>query len=101
MSVRAVISLMLTAAFVGLIFFLGWQGKTETQTFNLLVGALTGAALGHVLGYYFNTTESSGKKDDTILLQNKIAAGETPPPGSDAPAASVLVQAPAATAQGP
>ena len=85
MSVRAVISILLTAAFVGLIFLLAWQGKTDSETFNLLVGALTGAALGHVLGYYFNTTESSGKKDDTILLNSKIAAGERPPPGSDMP----------------
>jgi hypothetical protein len=96
MSVRAIISILLTVAFVGLIFFLAWQGKTDTQTFNLLVGALTGAALGHVLGYYFNTTESSGKKDDTILLQNKIAAGETPPPVEVPPKPAAIIPPPVA-----
>lgn len=95
MSVRAILGIILTVAFVLLIFYLAWQGKTETETFNLLVGALTGAALSHVLGYYFGTTESSGKKDDTIQLQTKIAAGETPPPGSDTP------PKPATVPQGP
>ncbi len=100
MSVRAIISILLTVAFVGLIFLLAWQGKTDTQTFNLLVGALTGAALGHVLGYYFNTTESSGKKDDTIALQTKIAAGETPPPSAP-PAPTPAPASPTAAPQGP
>jgi hypothetical protein len=78
MSVRAILGIILTVAFVLLIFYLAWQGKTETETFNLLVGALTGAALSHVLGYYFGTTESSQTKDDTIKIQAKTAAGDTP-----------------------
>ena len=98
MSVRAILGIILTTAFVALIFFLAWQGKTDTQTFNLLVGALTGAALSHVLGYYFGTTESSQTKDDTIKLQTKIAAGETPPPSAPpAPAPA----SPTAAPQGP
>jgi RsiW-degrading membrane proteinase PrsW (M82 family) len=80
MSVRAILGIILTVAFVLLIFYLAWQGKTETETFNLLVGALTGAALSHVLGYYFGTTESSQTKDDTIKIQAKTAAGDAPPP---------------------
>ncbi len=82
MNVRAVIGIMLTAAFVGLIFLLAWQGKTETSTFNLLVGAMTGAALGHVLGFYFGTTQSSNMKDDTINAMaggSEAAAAVVPP----------------------
>jgi hypothetical protein len=82
MSVRAIIAVMLTGAFVGLLFLLAWQGKTDSDTFNLLVGALTGAALGHVIGFYFGTTESSAVKDDTIKIQAKTAAGDTPPPAT-------------------
>jgi RsiW-degrading membrane proteinase PrsW (M82 family) len=85
MSVRAILGIILTVAFVLLIFYLAWQGKTETETFNLLVGALTGAALSHVLGYYFGTTESSQTKDDTIKLQAGRAAGDAPPPGAPLP----------------
>jgi ABC-type uncharacterized transport system permease subunit len=76
MSVRAILGVMLTGAFVGLIFLLAWQGKTDTQTFNLLVGAMTGAALGHVLGFYFGTTQSSNTKDDTI---NALSGGAAAP----------------------
>jgi RsiW-degrading membrane proteinase PrsW (M82 family) len=82
MSVRAILGIILTVAFVLLIFYLAWQGKTETETFNLLVGALTGAALSHVLGYYFGTTESSQTKDDTIKIQARTAAGDSPPPAT-------------------
>jgi RsiW-degrading membrane proteinase PrsW (M82 family) len=92
MSVRAILGIILTVAFVLLIFYLAWQGKTETETFNLLVGALTGAALSHVLGYYFGTTESSQTKDDTIKIQARTAAGDSPPPAPIPP--TVALQGP-------
>ena len=70
-----IIGMVILVAFFAYIFASIFIGKVDQQVLSILAGMV-----GLVVGYYFGSSKSSAKKDETI------AAMTTLPTGPDAPA---------------
>jgi hypothetical protein len=60
------IAFALVFAVVVLIFVMALTGKTETDTFKIMVGGLMTVGFSNVIGFYFGSSQGSKTKDDTI-----------------------------------
>lgn len=63
---QSVIAIGLVVAVIALVFVLALTGKTETDTFKIMVGGLMTVGFASVIGFYFGSSASSKTKDDTI-----------------------------------
>jgi hypothetical protein len=71
------IALGLVLAVIALIFVMALTGKTETDTFKIMVGGLMTVGFANVIGFYFGSSQGSKTKDDTInaaVIANKPPA---------------------------
>lgn len=66
LEIMPVIALILIVSFIALIFILVFMGKSDSDTFKLLVGALIGSGFTAITQYYFGSSKGSATKDDTI-----------------------------------
>lgn len=66
---RAAIALSLTFSMITLTFVLALKGP-ETDAFKVLLGAMLTVGFGSAIGWYFNSSAGSDKKD---LIQAKVA----------------------------
>lgn len=72
-----IISLIVTAAFVGVLIFAMIHGIQDNQTLQLLTGALI-QAFGMVISYWIGSSSSSKNKDAVIAQQAITAATAAP-----------------------
>jgi hypothetical protein len=86
-----ILALLLTLSIVGLIALLAFLGKTDTDTFKILVGGLMTVGFTNVIGFYFGSSAGSKSKDEVI---NSLATGT----GTGGPAAVVAAAKAAAPA---
>jgi hypothetical protein len=89
------IALILVISIVGLVFLLAITGKSDSDTFKILVGALMSVGFTNIVGFYFGSSQGSKDKDTALA---SIASGSvTFPAVTDAvevaapPAATVAV----------
>ena len=74
-----VLALLVTIAFIGLIFVLFVQGIPDPNksAFDIVLGLL-GGAMTQILNFYFGSSAGSAKKDETI--STALAAVSPPVP---------------------
>lgn len=74
-----VLAVLVTVAFVGLLFMLLVRGIPEANksAFDIVLGLLGGAVTA-ILNYYFGSSLSSAKKDDTIGAALNAASPAVP-----------------------
>jgi hypothetical protein len=63
---QSMLAIILVSAVIILMFVLAFTGKTETDTFKIMVGGLMTVGFASVIGFYFGSSSSSKTKDDTI-----------------------------------
>ncbi len=63
---QSFLAIALITAVVALIFVMALTGKTETDTFKIMVGGLMTVGFSNVIGFYFGSSQGSKTKDDTI-----------------------------------
>jgi hypothetical protein len=71
----SLIAATLVGAIVVLPYVMIATGKTDTDVFKVLVGALISVGLTNVVGFYFGSSASSKVKDETI---NTMASAGVP-----------------------
>lgn len=74
---QSFLALVLVIAVVALVFYLAIAGKTETDTFKIMVGGLMTVGFASVIGFYFGSSQGSKAKDDAI---SAMATNNNPPP---------------------
>jgi heme A synthase len=62
----AFIANVLVLSIVGLVFALVVTGKTDTDVFKVLVGALMSVGFTNIVGFYFGSSQGSKEKDTAI-----------------------------------
>ena len=78
--VQAFLAIAITLGFFGVIAVLMWRGEIAPGIKDILL-VLLGALLAswkELTGYFFGSSSSSAKKDDTIAEQAKNATEPTP-----------------------
>jgi Na+/citrate or Na+/malate symporter len=102
------LAVVLVCSIVGLVFLLAFLGKTDTDTFKILVGALMSVGFTNVIGFYFGSSQSSKNKDETITAMatgTGTGAGIAPAiiaaAKAVAPAAAAVAAPPAADVAAP
>ena len=63
---QSALAIILVTAVIVLMFDLALTGKTETDTFKIMVGGLMTVGFASVIGFYFGSSQGSKTKDDTI-----------------------------------
>lgn len=81
---RAFIAIALTSSMIGLTFVLALRAP-ESDAFKVLLGAMLTVGFASAVGWYFNSSSSSDKKDAAIV---SMATSPSSAPGSP-PAAPV------------
>ena len=76
---QSFLAIALIVAVVALMFVLVLTGKTETDTFKIMVGGLMTVGFASVIGFYFGSSAGSKTKDDTINAAVQTAAANNPP----------------------
>lgn len=77
---RAFIAIMLTISMIALTFVLALRGP-ETDAFKVLLGAMLTVGFASAIGWYFNSSLGSEKKDDTLAVAaGKLADKVATPP---------------------
>lgn len=101
---RAFIAIILTLSMIALTFVLALKGP-ETDAFKVLLGAMLTVGFASAIGWYFNSSAGSDKKDTTQARVAEKLAEKVPlmAPGSAAEAeraavAAAALAAPAAAA---
>lgn len=82
---QSALAIILVTAVIVLMFVLALTGKTETDTFKIMVGGLMTVGFASVIGFYFGSSAGSKTKDDTIN-----AAVQTNNTLSSAPSSTLL-----------
>jgi hypothetical protein len=100
------LAMILVASIVGLVFLLALMGKSDTDTFKILVGALMSVGFTNIVGFYFGSSSSSKAKDDTISAMVSGTGSGTPAAVTAAavaaaPAAAKVAAPPAADVAAP
>jgi CII-binding regulator of phage lambda lysogenization HflD len=75
---RSLLAIAVASAVIVLVFVMALTGKTETDTFKIMVGGLMTVGFASIIGYYFGSSEGSKLKDDTI---NAAIKQQAPPAG--------------------
>jgi hypothetical protein len=94
---RAAIALALTFSMITLTFVLALRGP-ETDAFKVLLGAMLTVGFGSAIGWYFNSSAGSDKKDAVQAkvaekLADKVASAGPVIPGNGAE--TIITTAPA------
>ena len=76
---QSMLAIILVTAVIVLMFVLALTGKTETDTFKIMVGGLMTVGFASVIGFYFGSSAGSKTKDDTINAAVQTAAANNPP----------------------
>ena len=63
---QSFLAIALIMAVIALIFVMALTGKTETDTFKIMVGGLMTVGFSSVISFYFGSSQGSKTKDDTI-----------------------------------
>lgn len=74
---RDVMALELSTALVALTFVLAIRAP-DSDAFKVLLGAMLSTGFASAIGFYFNSSAGSAKKDDTIASQSAALATSTP-----------------------
>lgn len=91
---RAFIAISLTCSMIALTFVLATR-IPESDAFKILLGAMLTVGFGSAIGWYFNSSLGSEKKDDIQAvvagkLADKVAVPELPAPAPVAPTTDML-----------
>jgi hypothetical protein len=103
----SLIATALVGAIVTLPYVMIATGKTDTDVFKVLVGALISVGLTNVVGFYFGSSASSKTKDETISTMaasgtnTSMPAAVTAAAVAAAPAAATVAAPPAAAVAAP
>lgn len=79
------LAMVLVLAIVLLVFLLALTGKTDTDVFKVLVGALMSVGFTNIVGFYFGSSSGSKEKDDmrnqsfTKLVDKVVSNGTDGP----------------------
>jgi hypothetical protein len=93
---RAFIAILLTMSMIALTFVLALKGP-ETDAFKVLLGAMLTVGFASAIGWYFNSSAGSDKKDATQAKVAEKLAEKVPlmaGTGNGAPPATVVTTAP-------
>lgn len=85
---QSTLAVIASVGFMGLAFYLALSGKTDSDAFKIMVGALISVALTQVYQFYFGSSKPSQTKDETI---SSMAAAS--PNGATAAAVKAAVPA--------
>lgn len=77
---RAFIAIALTCSMIALTFVLAFRAP-ESDPFKVLLGAMLTVGFASAVGWYFNSSSSSDKKDTAII---SAATGQPRPPAPPA-----------------
>ena len=98
------LAIVLVISIVGLVFMLAMLGKSDTDTFKILVGGLMTVGFTNIVGFYFGSSAASKAKDETISTMASAVGGA---PAAEAaataaaPAAAAVAAPPAAAVAAP
>ena len=102
---QSFLAMTLVVSIVALVFMLAAIGKSDSDTFKILVGGLMGVGFSNVIGYYFTSSPGSKLKDETIHAMAATASGSpaavTAAAERAAPAAAAVAAPPAADIAAP
>ena len=99
------LAIVLVVSIVGLVFMLALLGKSDTDTFKILVGGLMTVGFTNIVGFYFGSSSSSKAKDETISTMASAVGSGAPAAEAAAtaaaPAAAAVAAPPAAAVAAP
>jgi hypothetical protein len=67
---------------IGLVYILALTGKTDTDTFKIMVGTVMGVGFTAIYQFYFGSSKGSTTKDNTIATMASNGAPAPTPPAS-------------------